>query len=61
MISYKIYGYVLLIVIVYMNKTLFALNACDHLKLTFKVNRSPKIPEILENLKFFSFVSMVTT
>ena len=25
-----------------MNKTLFALNAFDHLILTFKVNRSPK-------------------
>ena len=46
--------------LVYMNKTLFALNAFDHLILTFRVNRSPKIPEFLENLKFFSFVSMVT-
>ena len=26
----------------YMNKTLFALNAVDHLILIFKVNRSPK-------------------
>ena len=43
-----------------MNKTLFALDAFDHLILTFKVNRSAKIPEILENLNFFSFVSMVT-
>ena len=36
-----------------MNKTLFALNAFDHLILTFKVNMSPKIPEITENLKIF--------
>ena len=27
---------------VYMNKALFALNAVDHLILTFEVNRSPK-------------------
>ena len=43
-----------------MNNTLFALNAFDYLILTCKVNRSAKIPEILENLKFFSIVSMVT-
>ena len=43
-----------------MNKILFALNVFDHLILTFKVNRSPKIPEILENLKICRFVSMET-
>ena len=56
MMSYKMYVFVLLIVI----KFTFALNAFDHLKLTFKVNRSQKTPKILENLTFFSFVSMVT-
>ena len=49
----KMYGYVLLIVIK------FALNAFDYLILTCKVNRSAKIPEILENLKFFNIVSIV--
>ena len=43
-----------------MNKTVFALNAYDYLILTCEVNRSAKIPDILENLKFFSIVSMVT-
>ena len=43
-----------------MTKTLFAMNAFNYLILTCKVNRSAKIPKILENLKIFSIVSIVT-